>query len=140
MSSPSKCTKLYIITNSVTDDLYVGSTTQALYKRLYKHKYDVDKGVQSKLCNLMRKVGKDKFTIEMLEEGVFSDADAVNARETFYIRERRCSLNEGYALARTEAPTDENPPKQELCSYIVELQRKKDSEAKMARYKQLGVV
>ena len=94
--------KLYQIANNATDDSYVGTTTSALYKRLYRHKHDADIGLQSKLCNLMRAVGKDKFKIEMLEEGVFSCTDAVNAREAFWIRETRSSLNETSQEKRVE--------------------------------------
>ena len=94
--------KIYQITNNLTDDSYVGSTTSALYKRLYRHKHDADIGAQTKLCNLMRAVGKDKFKIEMLEEGVFSCTDAVNAREAFWIRETRSSLNETPQEKRVE--------------------------------------
>jgi ribosomal protein S15P/S13E len=126
---PDKRVKFYKITNSVTNDLYIGSTTQILYKRLYKHKYDVDKGVRSRLCDLMRSVGKDKFNIEMLEEGVFCDADAVKARETVLIRDRRPSLNEPYTEPQTyQLPQKEDDTrlklKVQLCNYIKELQVK----------------
>ena len=99
MSTSEKRVKIYQITNNVTDDVYVGTTTQALYKRLYIHKADISKGVQSRLCELMRTLGKDKFKIELLEECVFANADATNARETFWMRDKRSSLNEGYPQA-----------------------------------------
>jgi ribosomal protein S15P/S13E len=42
----------------------------------------------------MRSLGVDKFKIDMVEEGVFADVDAVRAREKTLVRERGCSLNE----------------------------------------------
>jgi hypothetical protein len=88
MSTLGKRGKIYQITNNITDDVYVGATTQALYKRLYRHKCDMEKGVESKFYDLMRNVGKDKFKIELIEEYSFSDIDALRARELHYIRER----------------------------------------------------
>ncbi len=116
MSIPGKRVKYYQITNNVTDDVYIGSTAQALYKRLYIHKADTEKGVRSRLCDLIRELGKDKFKIELLEEGVFSSADAVTAREAYWTREKRSSLNEGYTritIATKEehnAPSSPSPP------------------------------
>ena len=101
MNMSGKRVKIYQISNNVTEDTFIGSTTSALYKRLYRHKYDADKGGKSKLCDLIRAVGKDKFFIELIDEGVFSDTDAVNAREMSWIRERRCTLNECYSETKS---------------------------------------
>lgn len=131
MSMPSKRVKIYQINNTMTPDLYIGSTSQVLYKKLYKHKYEMDKGSQTKLCKLMRSIGKDKFKIELLEEGLFSDIDAVRAREIFYVRERKCSLNDVYVapLLEQKAAEDEQREverelQEDLVSYILELQHK----------------
>ena len=110
-----KRAKFYQLTNNVTDDVYIGSTSQVLYKRLYIHKTDMTKGSPSRLCALMQKLGKDKFKIELLEEGVFADTDAVNARELFWMREKGSTLNEGYTKATTEV-------KEELKEYMLHIQ------------------
>jgi group I intron endonuclease len=110
-----KRVKFYQITNNVTDDVYVGATPQALYKRLYIHKTDTTKGSPSRLRALMQKIGKDKFKIELLEEGVFANADAINARELFWMREKGSTLNEGYTKATTEV-------KEELKEYMLHIQ------------------
>ena len=102
MGMQERRVKIYKITNNSTDDAYVGSTTSALYKRLYRHKHDADTGAQSKLCSLMRALGKDKFKIEMVEEGAFSCADAVNARVAFWIRSLECALNDEDTEAKPE--------------------------------------
>jgi len=83
--------KVYQITNNSTEHVFVGSTTSPLYKRLYRIKHDVDRGVDSNLCNLMRRLGKDKFKIELIEEGVFSSTDALKARVSFWMREKGAS-------------------------------------------------
>ena len=106
-----KRVKIYQISNNVTEDTFIGSTTSALYKRLYRHKYDADKGVKSKLCDLIRALGKDKFKIELVDEGVFLDTDAVNAREMSWIRERRCTLNECYSETKSEGTSEQNREK-----------------------------
>ena len=110
-----KRVKFYQITNNVTDDVYVGTTPQALYKRLYIHKTDTTKGSPSRLRALMQKIGKDKFKIELLEEGVFANADAINARELCWMREKGSTLNEGYTKATTEV-------KEELKEYMLHIQ------------------
>ncbi len=85
---------IYQITNNATEDVCISPTASALYKRIYRHKHDANTWVRSKLCDLMRSLGQDKFKIQMFEEGAFSCADAVNAKETLWALERRCSLNE----------------------------------------------
>ena len=121
-----KHVKFYQITNNVTDDVYIGSTsnTTALFKRLYIHKTDMTKGSPSRLCELMRKLGKDKFKIELLEEGVFADADAINARELFWMREKGSTLNEGYTKVTLEAKEEQPLALREYMLHIQELQHK----------------
>jgi len=126
MGTQGRRVKIYQITNNVTDDVYIGSTTEALYRRLYRHKCDAKKGVQSKLYCLLRSLGVDKFKIDMVEEGVFADADAVRAREKQLIRERGCSLNEATPAPPTsprgqQAPT---PEQSEHLARIAELEQK----------------
>ena len=100
--------KVYQITNNSTDHVFVGSTTSPLYKRLYRIKHDVDRGVDSKLCNLMRKLGKDKFKIDLIEEGVYSSTDALKARITFWMQERGASESQREPLTREIATQTEN--------------------------------
>ena len=103
MSMQVRRMKIYQVTNNVTDDVYIGTTSQALYKRLYRHKCDMESGVESKLCNLMRQLGKDKFKIELVEEFDFTSTEASHAKELSYVRERGPSLNG--CLPKTDAST-----------------------------------
>ena len=82
------------------------------------------KGSPSRLCELMRKLGKDKFKIELLEEGVFADADAINARELFWMREKGSTLNEGYTKVTLEAKEEQPIALREYMLHIQELQHK----------------
>ena len=57
---------IYQIFNNVNDDVYVGSTTQPLCKRLYKHKTDT-KVRDCNIHKLIREIGEDRFYIELIE-------------------------------------------------------------------------
>ena len=93
MSMQCRRMKIYEVTNNITDDVYIGATSQALYKRLYRHKCDIGNGVESKLCNLMQQLGKDKFKMELVEEFDLTSAEVIQAKVLAYVRERRPSLN-----------------------------------------------
>ena len=61
--------KIYCVRNTVDDDVYVGSTTQPLSKRMACHRrgmkgYKKDRMFYSK----MNELGVDKFYIELIEE------------------------------------------------------------------------
>ena len=73
--------KVYRIVNSETDDVFIGSTSQPLYKRLYLLRADALSGKASALCDLLRQIGKDKFRIELLEEFPYTSADQTRAVE-----------------------------------------------------------
>ena len=82
--------KIYQILNNVNDDVYVGSTTQPLCKRLYKHKQNSKERVECKtpLYELMREFGKDVWYIELIELYPCNGKEELTAREGHYIRER----------------------------------------------------
>ena len=62
--------KIYCVRNSIDDDIYVGSTTQSLSKRMAKHRTEVRNKAheQYKLYIKMKELGSDNFYIELLEE------------------------------------------------------------------------
>lgn len=61
--------KLYKITNSVNDKIYVGSTRQKeLRKRMDGHRSDARRNNSKKLSQFMREIGIDKFNIELIRE------------------------------------------------------------------------
>ena len=79
--------KIYQILNHINDEIYVGSTTQPLFKRLYEHKI----ACEHRNCNfykLMKEFGTDNFYIELIEMYPCNSKEELNSREGHYIRER----------------------------------------------------
>jgi group I intron endonuclease len=58
---------IYKITNTITDDCYVGYTSLSLEARFKKHYYN-HQNVDTYLYRAMRKYGFDNFKIECLQE------------------------------------------------------------------------
>ena len=86
--------KIYCIRNWVDDDIYVGSTTQALSKRFQKHKdilttFKKDRKLYSK----MNELGIDKFYIELYEEYPCNNVEQLRRREGEIIRNLKPVLN-----------------------------------------------
>ena len=88
--------KIYKILNSETDDVYVGSTTQKLSKRMTNHRTNAKKGVTHFLYQKMREIGGDKFYIELVEKYPCNSLEQLNKREGEWIREM-ATLNEKVA-------------------------------------------
>ena len=82
--------KIYQILNNVNDEVYVGSTTQQLSKRFYWHKKNANcKTVsKTKVVELIRGLGVDKFYIELIELYPCNSKEELTAKEGHYIRER----------------------------------------------------
>ena len=81
--------KIYRIYNTVTDDIYIGSTTQFLGNRMADHraKHRRFKETTSRLYNNMAEIGVDKFFIELVEKYPCQTKEELNAREGHYIRQ-----------------------------------------------------
>jgi len=85
--------KIYKVQNTITDDVYVGSTTQPLSKRLTQHRAQVKKGMKSKLSSLMEELGTDVFFIELIESYSCESIDELKAYENHHARQLKASLN-----------------------------------------------
>ena len=105
--------KIYQILNNVNDDIYIGSTYQALSKRLYEHKSYLNEG-KGDLYKLMRDIGKEPFYIELIELYPCNNREELRAREGYYIRERG-SLNKLIAGRTQKERNEEN--KEQIKSY-----------------------
>ena len=81
--------KIYTIWNTMTDDIYVGSTCQTLCKRMTTHRDNRNqpKCINRKLYKLMNEVGVDKFKIELIELFPCGSKDELRKREGFHIRQ-----------------------------------------------------
>ena len=81
--------KVYKILNTETDDVYVGSTTGMLCRRLSKHKAEMRYRTNSnmKLYAKMKEHGEDTFYIELIENYPCGTKEELNAREGYWIRQ-----------------------------------------------------
>ena len=87
--------KIYCLRNSINDEIYVGSTTQRLSKRLSYHKKAAPKGT-SRVYQEMASVGVQNFYIELLENYPCNSKDELHKREGEYIRQM-ATLNKNIA-------------------------------------------
>ena len=94
-SDPVKCNgKLYIISNSKNNKIYVGITTQTLKARFYGHVYSANKRKsKTKLAKAMRKIGIKHFKIKILRKA--SNKKDLRDLEIRYIKKYN-SIKEGY--------------------------------------------
>ena len=94
--------KIYKILNTVTDDVYIGSTTQPLSKRMVDHRASCksDKVFHLQLHKKMHEIGVENFYIELLEEYPCENVEQLRKREGERIREFS-TLNR-YVAGRSE--------------------------------------
>ena len=86
--------KIYRITNLVNSKIYIGQTKSSLKQRWNKH---CSKTSHCKLLlNSINKYGKDKFTIELIEE--LENKDIANHREQELIKSNNSMFPSGYNL------------------------------------------
>ena len=79
--------KIYKLLNTENDEVYIGSTTLPLHKRLYYHRKNSRLGHSSRVYNHMRELGVDKFYIELIEDFPCTNNSMLEAREGVFIRE-----------------------------------------------------
>ena len=79
--------KIYKIWNSINDEIYVGSTCEALSRRMVHHRSAAKLGKSCKLYNLMNELGVEHFCIELIESFPCKSKEELNAREGKWIRE-----------------------------------------------------
>ena len=79
--------KIYKILNNVDDEIYVGSTIEALGQRMSKHRYSMKKRPHYKLYKHMHELDVENFYIELIENCPCNGVYELRAREGYYIRE-----------------------------------------------------
>ena len=81
--------KIYCIRNTVNKDIYIGSTTQALSRRMVKHrsKAKSEEANHYKLYKLMNSIGVDTFYIEHLVDCPCQSLEHLRAEEGKWIRD-----------------------------------------------------
>ena len=89
--------KIYTIRCRISDDIYVGSTTQPLYKRYQDHKDKVfnenNKEYHRIIYQKMRELGIDNFYIELYEQYPCNSKEELNKREGEVMRLLNPTLN-----------------------------------------------
>ena len=87
--------KIYRIWNDTNEEFYIGSTTDVLRKRFYKHKYDSrqDPDAGMKLYQAFRDIGIEHFKIELVELVSCVSKDELLRREGEIIRQLKPQLN-----------------------------------------------
>ena len=75
--------------NTIDDDVYVGSTTEALCKRVWKHKSDVKNSIflTRPLYVKTKEYGFENFYIELIENYPCEFKEELVAREGYWIRQ-----------------------------------------------------
>jgi len=79
--------KIYKITNCIDDEVYVGSTTQSLTRRFNDHISSINYKPRRTLYIHMKKLGKDKFCISLIENYPCTNRTELLCREGQLIRE-----------------------------------------------------
>jgi hypothetical protein len=79
--------KIYCIRNSINDEVYVGSTTQPLSKRMVKHRCSAKTMPNKmKITMHMEELGFENFYIELVEEFPCENKEQLNRKEGEWIR------------------------------------------------------
>lgn len=72
--------KIYLIRNNVNDIVYIGQTSKSLENRLQHH--FSNENYNTKFYNAIKEIGRDHFTIELIEE---VSEEYANEREMFWL-------------------------------------------------------
>ena len=78
--------RVYKISNSVDDKLYIGSTSDTLSRRMCGHRMYCNNGCTSPVYNHMRTVGIANFNIVLLERMLDVTKEELRAKEDYYIK------------------------------------------------------
>ena len=80
--------KIYCVRNNITDDIYVGSTTQPLSKRMAKHRQDSRREIKMHrpFYLIVNELGIENFYIELIEECPCESLEQLRKLEGHYIR------------------------------------------------------
>jgi hypothetical protein len=127
--------KIYMVYPNVDDaeegDVYIGSTTQLLAKRMVLHRSHYKKGNYLSSSILFKKYGVDNCKIELICEFPCENKMELNREEGRYIRERSC-VNKVIAGRTLHEYREDNRDKQRQYSH----QYKQDNKDKIKQYEE----
>jgi group I intron endonuclease len=81
---------IYKITNSITQDYYIGKTKKDINHRLKEHFYKAKNNIQTHLYRAIRKYGKNNFSIVLIEQ---TTNKLLNKKEIFWIKKLKPKYN-----------------------------------------------
>ena len=88
MTNKYNNSKIYAIRNNIDADVYIGSTTMRLSKRMVKHRCDAKTRPDAMIITTkMNELGVDNFYIELVEEISCDNIEQLRKREGEIIRE-----------------------------------------------------
>ena len=79
--------RVYKITNSIDDLVYIGATGDTLSRRMTGHRVDCKRGKTTALHSHMRLIGVDKFSIILIEQLINCTKEQLRAKEDYFIKE-----------------------------------------------------
>ena len=129
--------KIYCIRNNVDDDIYVGSTTQPLSKRMAKHRGDNKKEKQHnrKLHAKINELGIEHFYIELLEKYECNSNEELHQREGKWIREIATLNHQIAGRTRKESAAEYHANNKEAISQRKKQYRQENEERERERLK-----
>ena len=79
--------KIYKILNNIDDEIYIGSTSEPLSRRMARHRSLANTNPYNKWYKHMVDIGIDKFYIELVENYPCNNNDELRAKEGHVIRQ-----------------------------------------------------
>lgn len=103
--------RVYKIWNTIDGEIYVGSTTQPLSKRMWRHKNDSMKAIPpQRIHKHMKDLGADNFSIELIEEFPCNNVEQLHKKEGEWVR-KIATLNDRIPGRTFQEYMDENKTK-----------------------------
>jgi hypothetical protein len=122
--------KIYKIVSDLTDDIYIGSTVQPLYKRLSHHKTTFKSGKNN--CKSIEIIKLGETRIELIEDFPCERKEQLNARKGYHIK-----LNKDNCVNKNIAGRNMKQYREDNRAKILESKKKyrEDNNAKITEYK-----
>ena len=83
---------IYQIINTITNDVYIGKTTQEFHKRINAHKSTARRNKGSYIHRTINKYGIENFKFLILEDNILTEKE-LNEKEIFYIHKLQPEYN-----------------------------------------------
>jgi hypothetical protein len=95
--------KIYQVLNNINDDVFVGSTCQTIRRCMVLYRQD-SVARQGLVYDEMRRLGKEHFYIELIENYPCNNKGELESRLNFFIKERSTLNSKTKQDTSTDAP------------------------------------